>query len=90
MGEDAVDRHEGAEYSSDATGVGTPAAAETAAQADVWETDADTDPIASMFSDEIEDIDASDWDVDASRIWGDDEDATGIDDGGVLGLDFPL
>lgn len=67
--------------------------------ADAWETDgwqpgldALSDPAENgLFSDEIEDIDASEWD--ATGIWSDDDAAGDVDggDGGLAGgLDFPL
>lgn len=53
--------------------------------------DALSDPIAAnLFTDEIEHVDASDWDVDTALIWGDEVDDQVVDDGGDLGLDFPL
>ena len=65
----------------------------------VWEADPDpvSDPAAAnLFTAEIEHVDASDWDVDAALIWGDDIDDLDVDgglDGGLgggAGLDFPL
>jgi hypothetical protein len=48
------------------------------------------DPTATnLFSAEIENVNASDWDIDADSIWGDDGEAD-VDDGGAIGLDFPL
>ncbi|HET6672749.1 MAG TPA: hypothetical protein VFG92_05175 [Agromyces sp.] len=65
---------------------------------DGWDStlaDALSDPTAgdptaaNLFSDEIENVNASDWEVDAALIWGDDGGDTVID-GGSAGLDFPL
>ncbi|MFD4420532.1 hypothetical protein ACFWN7_03380 [Agromyces sp. NPDC058484] len=44
---------------------------------------------ANLFTAEIENVDASDWDVDTELIWGEDG-GDAIVDGGSLGLDFPL
>lgn len=44
----------------------------------------------NLFSAEIENVDASDWDVDAALIWGDDGNDSVVDEGGTSGLDFPL
>ncbi|GAA1801451.1 hypothetical protein [Agromyces neolithicus] len=61
-----------------------------AAIADALSDPAAGDPtVANMFSAEIENVNASDWDVDAALIWGDAGDDTVID-GGSTGLDFPL
>ena len=61
--------------------------------ADVWSIDF-PDPLdtsANFFSAEIEDVDASHWDVDTEQIWGDETDHGGIDDGGgLMATDFPL
>ena len=52
-------------------------------------TDPFADPAsANLFSAEIENVNASDWDVDAARIWGDDGEQGVVEDSG--GLDFPL
>lgn len=71
--------------------------------ATLWETefedadlaDAVFDPApANLFTDEIEHVVASDWDVDTALIWGDDVDALDVDEGmgssGSTGDDFPL
>ena len=70
-----------------------PADADDALGADPWDEDF-ADPFAdpastNLFSAEIENVNASDWDVDADRIWGDDGGSDAVDDGGVSGLDFP-
>jgi hypothetical protein len=58
-------------------------------------TDALFDPTAgdptvgNMFTAEIENVNASDWDVDTALIWGD-EGGDAIVDGGSAGFDFPL
>ncbi len=68
--------------------------ADGAPGADAWNVDF-TDPfadpaMANLFSAEIENVNATDWDVDADSIWGDDVGSDAVDDGGVTGLDFPL
>ncbi|GAA1532917.1 hypothetical protein HD600_001949 [Microbacterium ginsengiterrae] len=58
-----------------------------------WEGPADpfADPSGlNAFTQEIENVDASDWDVDSDSLWGD----TGVDtviddDGGTFETDFP-
>ena len=63
-----------------------------------WEADpadAAFDPApANLFTEEIEHLDASDWDVDTALIWGDDVDGLDFDGGmgssGSAGDDFPL
>lgn len=61
---------------------------------DIWSIDFSdplADPSANLFSAEIEDLDASDWNVDNAQIWGDETGDGGIDDGGgLVGADFPL
>jgi hypothetical protein len=62
--------------------------------ADAWDTDF-SDPFAdpataNLFSAEIENVNATDWDLDADSIWGDDVAGDAVDDGGVTGLEFPL
>jgi hypothetical protein len=53
-------------------------------------SDAFADPASSnLFSVEIENVNASDWDIDTEAIWGADGQQA-ADDGGVIGLDFPL
>ncbi|WP_396657594.1 hypothetical protein [Microbacterium sp.] len=54
---------------------------ETPTVADPWATG---DLGADMFSSEIANVDASDWDVDTDLIWGDDGDPA--DDGGAFDL----
>jgi hypothetical protein len=88
--------------SSDATSGHGPApmddvpdggSAADAGSGDFWSdgvSDALGDAVATnWFSDEIENVNASDWEVDAAQIWDDDGDAAGDADGG-LGLDFSL
>ncbi|MET0829972.1 MAG: hypothetical protein ABWY26_10655 [Microbacterium sp.] len=60
---------------------------------DPWGDDY-TDPFAdpastNLFSAEIENVNASDWDIDTARIWGEDGEQGAVEDGGI-GLDFPL
>ena len=49
------------------------------------------DPASTnLFSAEIENVNASDWDVDTNLIWGDDG-GDALEDGGeTLGLDLPF
>ena len=70
--------------------------------ADTHESDADPwadalgDPFAdpataNLFSAEIENVNASDWDIDTASIWGDEAGDTDIEgDGEALGLDLPF
>lgn len=67
--------------SADAYAFGTPPWADDFA-------DPFADPTSNLFSAELENVNASDWDVDASRIWGDD--GTQGDSSGGIGIDFPL
>ncbi|KRA25730.1 hypothetical protein ASD65_15840 [Microbacterium sp. Root61] len=96
MSEDAVNGRSGVEPPRDPDGaqtVGHDSDVGADAASSLWGADIDvfSDPAETgMFSDEIENIDASDWDADASGIWGDDGDGAGLDDGGAIGLDFPL
>ena len=67
--------------------------ADEAPGADAWSVDF-ADPFAdpattNLFSAEIENVNATDWDLDADSIWGDDG-GDAVDDGDVSGLDFPL
>jgi len=69
-----------------------PVDADDAFDVDPWGDDF-TDPFAdptatNLFSAEIENVNASDWEVDAARIWGDDAEQGVVEDSG--GLDFPL
>ena len=95
MGEDAVDMRVDVDPPLDSVGA-PPAGVDAvtgAGGAGAWGPDNDAlaeSAEPGMFSEEIEDIDASDWDVDVSGIWGDDGDGASLDDGGVLGGDFPL
>ena len=62
--------------------------------ADAWNMDF-SDPFAdpataNLFSEEIENVNATDWDLDADSIWGDDVGSDAVDNGGAAGLDFPL
>ena len=69
-----------------------PSAGDTFGE-DPWSddvTEALADPAGTnLFSAEIENVNASDWEIDTELIWGDDGQA-GVDDGGSIGLDFPL
>ena len=71
--------------SRDATSraAGSPADPDDDLDADVWDDDAEAgaDLAPNLFSDEIENLDASDWDVDSALIWGDQGDAA--DAGGL-------
>ena len=62
-------------------------------EAEPWSddfADALNDPAGTnLFSAEIENVNASDWDLEASSIWGD-EGELGAEDGDILGMDFPL
>ena len=62
--------------------------------ADPWGDDfADpfADPAsANLFSAEIENVNASDWDVDTGRIWGDDGERATVEDGGARARLLPL
>lgn len=42
------------------------------------------------FAAEIDNVDASAWDVDASLIWGDEGGNPPVDGGEAMGLDFPI
>jgi len=54
-------------------------------------SDAFADPSASnLFAAELENVDASAWDVDTELIWGDEGQGPAGDDGGATGLDFSL
>ena len=64
-------------------------AADDVLEGDPWDADADA-MSANWFSDEIENVSASDWDVDAEQIWGDDDTGATADDAGGAGLDFSL
>ena len=56
---------------------------------DGWGHDfADSDE-TDWFSAEIENVDASDWDLESHEIWGDDP-AGSVDEAGPEGLDIPL
>jgi len=63
------------------------------AAGDPWSdeaADAASDPASvNWFSDEIDSVNASDWEADAADIWGDDGDAPGEAEPG-LGVDFSL
>ena len=56
---------------------------------DPWGADLDA-LSANWFSDEIENVSASDWDVDTDQIWGDDDTTDPADDAGGAGIDFAL
>lgn len=61
---------------------------------DPWNVDfadAFADPAGSnLFSAEIENVHASDWDLDMDGIWGEDGGHSAVDVDSVGGLDFPL
>ena len=58
---------------------------------DAWDELASGNPTAlDLFSAEIENVDASDWDFDADLIWGDDGGDAAVDGGGTAEPDFPL
>ena len=63
--------------SRDATSRASGSPADDDLDVDVWDDDAEagTDLAPNLFSDEIESLDASDWDVDSTLIWGDQGDA---------------
>lgn len=65
--------------SRDATSraAGSPADPDDDLDADVWDDEAEvgTELAPNLFSDEIESLDASDWEVDSALIWGDQGDA---------------
>ena len=65
--------------------------AETAFGADPWGdgyADPFADPTANLFSAEIENVNPSDWNLDAALIWGDDGEQAADD--GSIGIDFPM
>ena len=72
-----------------------PADTDEVSGADPWGDDPG-DPFAdpgsaNLFSAEIENVNASDWDIDTASIWGDEIGDTDIDGGGeALGLDLPF
>jgi hypothetical protein len=58
---------------------------------DPWDELAGGNPaVPNLFSAEIENVDASDWDFDTDLIWGDDGGNAVVDDGGIADPDFPL
>lgn len=67
--------------SRDATSraAGSPTDPDDDLDADVWDDGAEVgaDLAPNLFSDEIESLDASDWDADSALIWGDQGDAAG-------------
>ena len=68
--------------------------ADDAFGADPWGDDS-ADPFAdpasaNLFSAEIENVNASDWDIDTASIWGDEAGDADIDGGDTLGLDLPF
>lgn len=65
--------------STDATSGAVGSPADDDLGDDAWEDDSevDEDLTANLFSDEIEGLDASDWDVDTTQIWGEDGGAAG-------------
>lgn len=45
---------------------------------------------ANMFTEELENINTSDWDIDSGQLWGDDGEDAAIDVGdGAVDSDFP-
>lgn len=57
-----------------------------------WGSDAG-DPFADTtdwFSAELENVSASDWDIDTAQLWGDDIDPGRAEEDGESGLDFSL
>ena len=68
--------------------------ADDASSADAWSdgfTAVSADPDAvNLFSSEIENVNATDWDIDAALIWGDDAGPAAVQDEGVTGHDFSL
>jgi hypothetical protein len=69
-----------------------PAGSDDAFDAEPWGSDfaeGASDPwLTNLFTDEIENVNASDWDVDTALIWGDDGEHSVVEDGGAV--DFPL
>jgi len=69
-----------------------PAGPDDAFDTEPWGSDfteGASDPwLANLFTDEIENVNASDWDVDTALIWGDDGEPAALDDSGAV--DFPL
>lgn len=70
------------------------AADDAAVAADLWGdgfADVFSDASTSWFSAEIENVSASDWDIDSAQIWDGDADADDVTDGGeAVGGDFPM
>ncbi len=62
--------------------------------ADLWGdgfADAFSDASTNWFSAEIENVSASDWDIDTAQIWDGDDGADDVTDGGdAVGGDFPM
>ena len=75
--------------SNDAFGLfGTPSPDDDGLDTDISDTDISG---ANMFTEEIENIDASDWDVDSDLLWAGDGAETTIEIGdGVFDTDFPI
>jgi hypothetical protein len=53
-------------------------------------TDVDDDAFVSAFTDEIANVTASDWDLDADVLWGDDVPPGLGADPGAMGYDLPM
>jgi len=57
-----------------------------------WSTSEDVvddDPLANVFTEEIENVAASDWDIDADVLWGEDSSLDIGMDPGAGAYDFP-
>ncbi len=70
----------------------SPEATGGGADGGFWGSDAG-DPFADTtdwFSAELENVSASDWDIDTAQLWGDDIDPGRVEEGGESGLDFSL
>jgi len=70
-----------------------PFAAETDDAVVAWspaEEAVEDDPFANAFTEELENVAASDWDVDADALWGDDATFDVGMDPGAAAYDFPV
>ncbi|WP_448711048.1 hypothetical protein [Microbacterium profundi] len=62
---------------------------EPGVDAALWDEPEDLSEM-KMFTQEIENVDASDWDVDSESLWGGEEPDLGVDVGdGLFDSDFP-
>jgi hypothetical protein len=62
---------------------------EAGPDAESWDEPGDLSGM-NMFTQEIENVDASDWNVDSDSLWGGEEPDTGVDIGdGLFDTDFP-